>query len=190
MSRIGKTPVSIPAGVTVTVDKNNIVTVKGKNGTLYQKINSDGISLEINEAQVLVKCATNQKRHKSMHGLYRQLIHNMCEGVSVGFKKELLLHGVGFRAKIQGQLLELLLGYSHPIMFLLPDEVKATVQSERGQDDRLVLTCHDKQLLGQVAAKIRSFRKPSAYLSKHKRHRGVRYSDEFLRTKAGKTASK
>lgn len=190
MSRIGKIPISIPTGVTVSIDKNKVVTVKGKNGTLYQKINSSGISLEIEDAKAVVKCATNQKRHKAMHGLYRQLINNMIIGVSSGFKKELLLHGVGFRAKVSGQLLELSIGYSHPIFFVLPDEVKATVESVKGQDDKIILTAHDKQLLGEVAAKIRSFRKPSSYLSKHKRHRGVRYANEFLRTKAGKTASK
>jgi large subunit ribosomal protein L6 len=184
MSRIGKLPISIPAGVEVKVD-NNLVSVKGPKGELFQKIASSGISVEVKDNEVLVERATEQKRHKSMHGLYRQLINNMVIGVSTGYKLELELHGVGYRASNKGQLLELAVGYSHPIMFYLPDEVIVTTEMVKGQPPRIILESSDKQLVGQVAAKIRALRKPEPYKGK-----GVRFKGEQIRRKAGKTAAK
>ena len=185
MSRIGKLPINIPAGVEVKVGANNVVTVKGAKGTLQQKIESTGISVEIEDNQVVVKRATDQKRHKSMHGLYRQLINNMVTGVSTGFRLELELYGVGYRCENKGQLLTVALGYSHPIMFFIPEEVAVTTEMKKGEAPLIVLESHDRQLLGQVAAKIRSFRKPEPYKGK-----GVRFKGEQIRRKAGKTASK
>lgn len=184
MSRIGKAPIDLPAGVEIKID-NNLVTVKGAKGELHQEIASDGITVEQEGNQVIVKRATDQKRHKAMHGLYRQLIANMVEGVSTGFKIELELHGIGYRAKNTGQLLELALGYSHPIMFAIPDEVKVETVSEKGKAPQVILTGSDKQLVGQVAAKIRGFRKTEPYKGK-----GVRFKGEEIRRKAGKTAAK
>jgi large subunit ribosomal protein L6 len=184
MSRIGKTPIIIPAGVELKID-NNLVTVKGPKGTLSQKIESDGISFAIEGNEVIVKRATDQKRHKAMHGLYRMLVANMCEGVSNGFVKELELHGVGYRVSNTGQLLELQLGYSHPIMFLLPDEVSVVTEMKKGDVPRVTLSSIDKQLVGQVAAKLRQFRSPEPYKGK-----GVRFKGEEIRRKAGKTAAK
>ena len=184
MSRIGKAPINIPAEVEVTVSKSNVVTVKGKNATLTQQVNQD-ISVELEEGVLTVKRPTEQKRHKAMHGLYRSLIANMVEGVSTGFKKELELVGVGYRASNQGQLLELTLGYSHPIFFAIPEEVKVTTVSERGQNPKVVLESADKELIGEVAAKIRAFRKPEPYKGK-----GIRFVGEQIRRKAGKTAAK
>lgn len=184
MSRIGKTPIIIPAGVELKID-NNLVTVKGPKGTLSQKIESDGISFAIEGNEVIVKRATDQKRHKAMHGLYRMLVANMFEGVSNGFVKELELHGVGYRASNTGQLLELQLGYSHPIMFLLPNEVSLATEMKKGDVPRITLSSIDKQLVGQVAAKIRQFRSPEPYKGK-----GVRFKGEEIRRKAGKTAAK
>lgn len=136
MSRIGKSPIAVPAGVEIKVD-NNVVTVKGPKGTLHQLIADDGITVKIEEGQAQVERATNQKRHKAMHGLYRQLINNMVVGVTSGFTKELELHGVGYRASNRGQLLELMLGYSHPIHFLLPDEVKLEAEMKKGDVPRV-----------------------------------------------------
>jgi len=184
MSRIGKTPIIIPAGVELKID-NNLVTVKGPKGTLSQKIESDGISFAIEGNEVIVKRATDQKRHKAMHGLYRMLVANMFEGVSNGFVKELELHGVGYRASNAGQLLELQLGYSHPIMFSLPNEVSIVTEMKKGDVPRITLSSIDKQLVGQVAAKIRQFRSPEPYKGK-----GVRFKGEEIRRKAGKTAAK
>jgi len=185
MSRIGKLPINIPAGVEVKVGANNVVTVKGAKGTLQQKIESNGISVEIEDNQVVVKRATDQKRHKSMHGLYRQLINNMITGVSTGFKLNMELYGVGYRCENKGQLLTLALGFSHPIMFLVPDEVSVTTEMKKGEQPLIVLESYDKQLLGQVAAKIRACRKPEPYKGK-----GVRFKGEQVRRKAGKTAAK
>lgn len=185
MSRIGKLPINIPAGVEVKVGANKVVSVKGPKGTLQQKIESNGITVEIEGTQVVVKRATDQKRHKSMHGLYRQLVNNMVVGVSTGFKLEMELYGVGYRCENKGQLLTVALGYSHPIMFLIPDEVVVTTEMKKGEAPSIVLESFDKQLLGQVAAKIRSFRKPEPYKGK-----GVRFKGEQIRRKAGKTASK
>lgn len=184
MSRIGKLPISIPAKTEVKLEKG-LVIVKGPKGTLQQRIESDGISVAVENGEVVVSRATEQKRHKALHGLYRVLISNMVKGVSEGFTKQMELHGVGYRAANTGQLLELQLGYSHPIMFMLPDEVKLETKSEKGAPPIVMLSSIDKQLLGQVAAKIRSFRSPEPYKGK-----GVRYTGEYVRIKPGKTASK
>ena len=184
MSRVGKTPIELVDGVEVKIDKN-LVTVTGPNGQLKQLIESDGITLKIEDKQVLVERSTDQKRHKAMHGLYRQLIANMVTGVSKGFELELELHGIGFRAKNSGQLLEMALGYSHPVMFFLPEDVKLETVTQKGQPPLVKLKSADKQLLGQVAAKIRAFRKPEPYKGK-----GIRFKGEEIRRKAGKTAAK
>lgn len=184
MSRIGKAPVSILNGVKVSVD-NNLVTVTGPKGELKQIINSDGITVKVEENQVIVERATEQKRHKAMHGLYRQLINNMIQGVTTGVTIELELYGVGYRANNTGQLLELQLGYSHPVMFMVPDDVKVETKMDKGKPPRITLTSIDKQLVGQVAAKIRAFRKTEPYKGK-----GVRFLGEEIRRKAGKTAAK
>lgn len=184
MSRIGRAPIDIPSGVKINVD-NNLVTVEGSKGKLSQTIASDGITVKVEENQVVVERATDQKRHKAMHGLYRQLIANMVEGVSKGYTIELELHGVGYRCKNTGQLLELQLGYSHPVMFMVPDDVKVETKMEKGSAPLVILTSFDKQLLGQVSAKIREFRKTEPYKGK-----GVRFKGEEIRRKAGKTAAK
>jgi large subunit ribosomal protein L6 len=185
MSRIGKLPINIPAGVDLKVSDKNLVTVKGPKGTLNQQIETSAIQVEINGNVATVTRATEQKRHKALHGLYRQLISNMIEGVSNGFKLEMELYGVGYKAENRGQLLQMSLGYSHPVMFFLPDEVKLTTETKKGEAPLVILESHDKQLLGQVAAKIRAFRKPEPYKGK-----GVRFKGEVVRRKAGKTASK
>lgn len=184
MSRIGKAPIDILNGVKVNVD-NNLVTVTGPKGELKQIINSDGISVKVEENQVIVERSTEQKRHKAMHGLYRQLIYNMIEGVTNGVTIELELYGVGYRASNSGQLLELQLGYSHPVMFMVPDDVKVETKMDKGKPPRITLTSIDKQLVGQIAAKIRAFRKTEPYKGK-----GVRFLGEEIRRKAGKTAAK
>jgi large subunit ribosomal protein L6 len=185
MSRIGKLPIQIPAGVEIKVSDKNLVTVKGPKGTLTQQIESTAIKVEVNGDEALVTRATDQKRHKSMHGLYRQLVFNMVQGVSTGFTLQMELYGVGYKAEGTGQLLDLRLGYSHPVMFYLPEEVKLTTETKKGEAPLITLESHDKQLLGQVAAKIRAFRKPEPYKGK-----GVRFKGEIVRRKAGKTASK
>jgi len=181
MSRVGKAPVSIPSGVTITVDeKSNIVTVKGGKGELKQQIDPD-ISIEIKDAQVHVTRPTDQKRHRALHGLYRSLINNMVIGVSEGYVKELELVGVGYRASNKGQLLELTIGYSHPVMFYVPDEVKLETEMVKGKNPSVKLSSNDKELIGQVAANIRAFRKPEPYKGK-----GIKFKGEILRRKAGK----
>ncbi|MFV0345143.1 MAG: 50S ribosomal protein L6 [Bacteroidales bacterium] len=180
MSRIGKLPISIPSGVNINVSDDNVVTVKGPKGELSQPVNSD-IEVSIEDGTLEVKRQSEQKHHKAMHGLYRSLINNMIVGVSEGFTKKLELVGVGYRADLQGQLLDLVLGYSHHIWIELPKEIKAEVTAEKGKSPVVTLTSHDKQLLGQVAAKIRSFRKPEPYKGK-----GVKFVGEQLRRKAGK----
>ena len=182
MSRIGKAPISLPKGVDVDISKGNVVSVKGPKGKLSEQIDPD-LTVEIENGELVVKRPTDQKRHRSMHGLYRSLINNMVEGVSKGYTKELELVGVGYRAANRGQLLELTLGYSHPIMFALPDEVKVEAVMEKGKNPIVKLESIDKQLIGQVAAKIRSFRKPEPYKGK-----GIRFVGEEIRRKAGKTA--
>ncbi len=184
MSRIGKAPVSIPKGVEIDISKGNLVTVKGPKGSLTEQVDPD-LKIEINDGELVVSRPTEQIRHKSMHGLYRSLIANMVQGVSEGFVKELELVGVGYRASNTGQLLELIVGYSHPIMFALPDEVKLSTVTEKGKNPVIRLESNDKQLIGQVAAKIRSFRKPEPYKGK-----GIRFLGEEIRRKAGKTAAK
>jgi large subunit ribosomal protein L6 len=184
MSRIGKSPISIPSGVKITVEPNNIVKVEGPKGTLHQKVDQD-LEVVIEDAQLTVNRPTDQKRHRAMHGLYRSLINNMVQGVSAGYKKELELVGVGYRCTNTGQLLELALGYSHPVYFYVPDEVSLATKMEKGSNPKVILESYDKQLLGQIAAKIRSFRKPEPYKGK-----GVRYADEVIRRKAGKAGAK
>lgn len=183
MSRIGKKPVSVPSGVTVTIDKN-LVTVKGPKGELRQDIDPD-IKVSLDGSVLTVERPTEQKRHKAMHGLYRALIANMVEGVSNGYKAELELVGVGYKASHQGNILELNLGYSHNIFMELPAEVKLNTETPKGKNPSITLESIDKQLIGQVAAKIRSLRKVEPYKGK-----GVRFVGEQVRRKAGKTAAK
>ena len=184
MSRIGKAPIAMPSNVTVDVSAGNMVTVKGPKGELKQQIDPD-LSVKLEEGELIVSRPTEQKRHKAMHGLYRSLIANMVVGVSEGYVKELELVGVGYRADNTGQLLTLMLGYSHPIMFAVPDEVKLETISEKSKNPVVRLESHDKQLIGQIAAKIRAFRKPEPYKGK-----GIRFKGEEIRRKAGKTAAK
>ncbi len=180
MSRIGKNPVTIPSGVTVEVT-GNVVTVKGKLGELSQELQS--VSAKVEEGQVVVERSSDAKDQKAKHGLYRALIQNMIVGVSEGFTKELELVGVGYRASNQGQKLDLALGFSHNIVMDIAPEVKIETVSEKGKNPLVKLTSHDKQLVGQVAAKIRSFRKPEPYKGK-----GIKFVGEELRRKAGKSA--
>ncbi|NNE25932.1 MAG: 50S ribosomal protein L6 [Saprospiraceae bacterium] len=182
MSRIGKAPISIPNGVTVSVEKGNVIKVKGPKGELTQKIHPE-LELTIEDGVANLNRPTDQKRHREAHGLYRSLINNMIIGVSEGYTKELELHGVGYRVNNSGNLLELTLGYSHPIYFYIPDEVKLTTAMEKGKPPSIVLESIDNQLLGQVAAKIRKFRKTEPYKGK-----GIRFKGEVIRRKAGKTA--
>lgn len=184
MSRIGKAPVSIPAGVSIDVSKGNMVTVKGPKGELTQQVDPS-ITLKIEDGTVELARPSDSPRHRAFHGLYRSLINNMVAGVSKGWTKDLEVIGVGYRAANTGQLLELTVGYSHPIYFYIPDEVKLETVSEKGKAPVIKLTSIDKQLLGQVAAKIRAFRKPEPYKGK-----GIRYMGEQVRRKAGKTAAK
>jgi large subunit ribosomal protein L6 len=183
MSRIGRLPVEFPKGVTVTVSASNEVTVKGPKGSLTQRMDPD-IKVKIEDGQLVVERPTNQIRHKSMHGLYRSLIANMVKGVTDGYEKKLELVGVGFRANVTGQVLEVSIGYSHPVMFALPKEVKVSAEQLKGQNPIITLQSIDKQLLGQMAAKIRGVRKPEPYKGK-----GIKYSNEILRRKAGKSAA-
>lgn len=180
MSRIGKNPITIPAGVTVEVN-GNVVTVKGKKGQLTQDFAD--VSVKIEEGQVIVERSSDNKVERSKHGLYRALINNMIVGVSEGFTKELELVGVGYRASNQGQKLDIALGFSHNIVLEVVSEVTVETVSEKGKNPIIKLASHDKQLLGQVAAKIRSFRKPEPYKGK-----GVKFVGEVLRRKAGKSA--
>jgi len=184
MSRIGKLPVAIPEKVTVTVDKNNLVVVKGPKGELKQQVNPD-IKVDIEGTEITLSRPSEEKNHKSMHGLYRSLINNMVVGVSQGYKVELEFIGVGYRAESNGQMLEMSLGYSHNIFFELPAEIKLEAKTERRSNPKVTLESCDKQLIGQVAAKIRSFRKPEPYKGK-----GIRFVDEVVRRKVGKSAGK
>jgi large subunit ribosomal protein L6 len=184
MSRIGKNPVVIPQGVTVTVGKENVVTVKGPKGELKEAIDRD-IVVEVADGQVTFARPTDQGRHRAMHGLYRALVGNMVKGVTDGFEKKLELVGVGYKAANQGNILDLALGYSHNIVIEVPDELKVATAQEKGQNPTITLTGIDKQLLGAVAAKIRSLRKPEPYKGK-----GVKYVGEYIRRKAGKAAGK
>lgn len=183
MSRIGKLPVQIPAGVTISVNDKNVVTVKGPKGELTQELKGD-ITVSIEDGSLSLERPTEQKKHKALHGLYRSLINNMVIGVSEGYKIVQELVGVGYKASNTGQLLELGLGYSHNIFIELPKEVKVETVTERGKNPLIILESYDKQLIGQVAAKIRSLRKPEPYKGK-----GVKFQGEVLRRKAGKSAT-
>jgi large subunit ribosomal protein L6 len=184
MSRIGKKPVVLTKGVTASVSPANELIVKGPKGELRQPIDRD-IKVKIEGETIIIERPTDQIRHRAMHGLYRSLVANMVTGVTAGFKRELELVGVGYRATVTGQNIDLALGFSHNIIFEVPKEVKAAAVAEKGQNPRIILESNDKQLLGQIAAKLRSLRKPEPYKGK-----GVRYSDEIVRRKAGKAAGK
>lgn len=183
MSRIGNLPISIPEGVSIQVSEANMVTVKGPKGELNQQVNQD-MKIKIEEKELVVSRPSESKQHKSLHGLYRSLINNMVEGVSKGFEIKLELVGVGYRAESKGQLLELSLGYSHDIVIELPPEIKFEAKTERRSNPVITLTSIDKQLIGHVASKIRSFRKPEPYKGK-----GIKFVGEQIRRKAGKSAS-
>jgi hypothetical protein len=182
MSRIGKLPIELPAGVTVEV-KDNVVTVKGPKGELKQAINPN-IKVEIEEGVLKVSRPDDSKESRAQHGLYRALINNMVVGVSTGYKKEMEIVGVGYKATANGQVLELALGYSHAIYLKMPPEVKVEAKSERNKNPLIMLESADKQLLGQICAKIRSFRKPEPYKGK-----GIKFVGEVIRRKSGKTAA-
>jgi len=183
MSRIGKLPVNLPKGVTVSVSDTNMVRVKGPLGELTQAVDKD-LKVELVENEVILSRPSESKNHKSLHGLYRALIHNMVVGVSEGYKKELELVGVGYRAEAKGQNLEMSLGFSHEVILQLPNEVKVETKTERRANPIITLTCIDKQLIGHVAAKIRSLRPPEPYKGK-----GIKFVGEQLRRKAGKSAT-
>jgi large subunit ribosomal protein L6 len=184
MSRVGKSPIAIPAGVTITVSDDNVVTVKGPNGELQQAVDTD-IKIVQEGNELLVQRPTEQKRHKALHGLYRSLINNMVVGVTTGYKIVQELVGVGYRATNTGNTLDLVLGYSHHYVFELPKEIKVSTTADKGKNPTIILESNDKQLIGQVAAKIRSLRAPEPYKGK-----GIKFAGEVLRRKAGKSASK
>ncbi len=181
MSRIGKLPISIPTGVTVNF-KDDVVTVKGPKGELAQNVNP-AIKVEVENGQITLSRENDEKQERAFHGLYRSLINNMVIGVSAGFKKELELVGVGYRASNNGNIIELSLGFTHPIFIQLPPEIKVETKSERNKNPLIILESCDKQLLGQVCSKIRSFRKPEPYKGK-----GVKFVGEVIRRKSGKSA--
>ena len=183
MSRIGNAPIAIPVGTEVKID-GSMVTIKGKKGELSQKLLEE-ITAEVKDDSIVLSRPSDQKRHKAMHGLYRSLLNNMVTGVNEGYKLELELVGVGFKCSNQGQLLELALGYSHPIVFGIPGEVKIVTEMTKGKAPKVILESIDKQLIGQVAAKIRATRKVEPYKGK-----GVRFVGEVIRRKEGKTAAK
>ena len=183
MSRIGKLPIQVPAGVTVTI-KDSVVTVKGPKGELVQSVNP-AIQVSIEAGVITLTRPTESKEHRAMHGLYRSLINNMVLGVSDGYKKELELVGVGYRVSNAGQLLDLSLGFTHNIYLQLPAEIKVETKSERNKNPLIILESADKQLLGQVCAKIRSFRMPEPYKGK-----GIKFVGEEIRRKSGKSAGK
>jgi len=184
MSRVGKSPIAIPVGVTITVSDDNVVTVKGPNGELHQAVDAD-IKIVQEGTDLLVQRPTEQKRHKALHGLYRSLLNNMVVGVTTGYKVVQELVGVGYRATNNGNTLDLVLGYSHHYVFELPKEIKVTTTADKGKNPTIILESNDKQLIGQVAAKIRSLRAPEPYKGK-----GIKFAGEVLRRKAGKSASK
>ena len=183
MSRIGKAPISIPEGVSITVDKST-VNVKGPKGELSQQIDPD-LTCKVEDGALTVERPTEQKRHKALHGLYRSLVNNMVEGVSNGFKKEMELVGVGYKAAVQNNVLELNLGYSHSIYFAVPEEIKVSAETVKGQNPKVTVEGIDKQLVGQISAKIKALRKVEPYKGK-----GIRFVGEQIRRKAGKTAAK
>lgn len=184
MSRIGKLPIAVPAGVTVTVGEDNMITLKGPKGELQQQV-SPGMKVKVDEGQLIIERPNDEKENRAKHGLYRSLLHNMVTGVSEGFRKELELVGVGYRVTNSGQVLELSLGFTHSILMELPKEIKVETKMERNKNPLIILESCDKQLLGQVCAKIRSFRKPEPYKGK-----GIRFVGEQVRRKSGKTAGK
>ncbi|HHU25210.1 MAG TPA: 50S ribosomal protein L6 [Bacteroidales bacterium] len=184
MSRIGKTPITVPAGVTVTIGDDNLVTVKGPKGELHQQV-APSMKVELKDGELTVARPNDEKENRAMHGLYRSLLNNMVVGVTEGFRKELELVGVGYRVSNSGQVLELSLGFTHSILLELPSEIKVETKMERNKNPLIMLESCDKQLLGQVCAKIRSFRKPEPYKGK-----GVRFVGEQVRRKSGKTAGK
>ena len=184
MSRIGKKIIEVPAGVTIAVSDDNVVSVKGPKGTLTQKVDSD-MSVNIEGNELKVDRPTEQKRHKALHGLYRSLINNMVIGVNTGYRRELEIVGVGYKAASANNVLELNLGYSHSIFIAIPEEIKLSTVSEKGQNPKVILEGIDKELIGQVAAKIKSMRKVEPYKGK-----GIRFVGEQIRRKAGKSASK
>ena len=184
MSRIGKLPIPLPKGVEVNISSNNIVSVKGTKGNLTRTIDP-AITVKNENGEIVLERHTEQKRHRALHGLYRALLANMVKGVSEGFKTEQELVGVGYRATAKGQQLELTLGYSHNVIFELPVEIKVATSQEKGQNPKITMECADNELLGMVAAKIRSLRKPEPYKGK-----GIKFTGEVLRRKAGKSASK
>ncbi len=182
MSRIGKAPIEIPAGVTVEIAKDNVVTVKGPKGTLVQAVNPE-FEIKLEDGHLHIIRPSDDREHRAQHGLYRSLLHNMVVGVSTGYRKEMELVGVGYRASATGQVLELSLGYSHAIFIKLPPEIKVEAKSERNKNPLIILESDDKQLLGQVCAKIRSLRKPEPYKGK-----GIKFVGEVIRRKSGQTA--
>ena len=184
MSRIGKKAIKVPEGVTITVGNDNVVTVKGKKGELKEQVDRD-IKVEVKDGEVSFLRPTDQIRHRALHGLYRALVANMIKGVTTGYEKKMELIGVGFKASNQGNLLDLSIGFSHNIIFEIPKELKLTTVTEKGQNPTIMLEGIDRQLLGQVAAKIRNLRKPEPYKGK-----GIRYVGEVVRKKAGKAAGK
>jgi len=184
MSRIGKLPIEVPAGVAINISKENLVTVKGPLGTLSQKVDSE-IEVKVEKSVLTVIRPTEQKRHRAMHGLYRSLLNNMVLGVSKGYEMKLELVGIGYRAEAQNQILDLVLGYSHHTYLQIPSEVKVEAVTDKRANPIITLKSADKQLIGHVAAKIRSFRMPEPYKGK-----GIKFVGEKLRRKAGKSASK
>ncbi|MBK8659869.1 MAG: 50S ribosomal protein L6 [Bacteroidetes bacterium] len=184
MSRIGKSPISLPKGVTIEVSGSNVVKVKGPKGELFQAVDPD-IAVKVDNGVITVERPTEQKRHKALHGTYRALINNMVKGVSDGYTAQLELVGVGYRADVAKQALTLSVGYSHPVVVLLPEEIKASAKQDKGQNPIVTLETFDKELLGLVCAKIRSIRKSEPYKGK-----GIKFVGETLRRKAGKSAAK
>ncbi|HMN33424.1 MAG: 50S ribosomal protein L6 [Chitinophagaceae bacterium] len=184
MSRIGKQPIAVPTGVTITLNADNELTIKGPKGELKQAINKD-ISVAQEDGHIVISRPSDEIEHKALHGLYRAIVSNMVKGVTDGYTKKLELVGVGFKASNQGNVLDLALGYSHNIVFEIPKELSVTTLTEKGANPIITLEGTDKQLLGQVAAKIRSLRKPEPYKGK-----GVKYVGEYIRRKAGKSAGK
>ena len=184
MSRIGKAPIKLPAGVDFKINSNNLVSIKGPKGELHQQIDAD-ITVNLTDSEILVTRPTDHKRHRALHGLYRSLINNMIVGVTVGYIKRQELVGVGFKATNEGNILDLILGFSHHIYFETPKEITIKTETEKGKNPIITLESADKQLIGQVAAKIRALRAPEPYKGK-----GIKFVGEVLRRKAGKTASK
>jgi large subunit ribosomal protein L6 len=186
MSRIGKLPIKIEQGVEISVSPENVVTVKGPKGELSQKVDpSISLSLDKENGELTLTRSSDDKEHKAKHGLYRALVNNMVTGVTTGFKVVQEVIGVGYKVQAEGQVLEMALGYSHTVFFELPKEIKVEIISEKGKNPLIIMTSADKQLLGQVAAKIRSLRKPEPYKGK-----GIRFQGEVIRKKAGKAAAK